>query len=69
MLRNELIENGYHFKTIEPKKPVINFIWTIFALLFTIPAVLLYFSILSGSIEKINLPLFYIDMDIIRPVH
>jgi len=65
MLRNDLIEKGYHFKIIEPKKPVINLIWAIIALLFIAPAILIYFSIFSGFIENIDLPLFYIDIDIV----
>jgi hypothetical protein len=64
MLRYDLLENGYHFKTIEPKKSVVNLIWAAFALLFIALAMLIYLSIFTGYIERINLPLFYVDIHV-----
>ena len=59
MLTNNLLENGYHFETIEPKKYIINLLWTGFYLLLIAPALLLYFLILHGDLSDISLP--YID--------
>ena len=64
MLRYDLLESGYHFKTIEPKKSLINMIWAGFALIFAAAAALIYFSVITGQIEKTRLPLFYIDVHI-----
>ena len=64
MLRYDLLESGYHFKTIEPKKSFINMIWAGFALTFAAVAALIYFSVITGRIERTNLPLFYIDIHI-----
>ena len=62
MFRNALLDNGYHFMIIEPKKPVINFLWTAFAALFIVPVLFLYFLIFNDSLADIPLP--YIEFHI-----
>ncbi|MCL2815299.1 MAG: hypothetical protein FWD23_11930 [Oscillospiraceae bacterium] len=63
MLRNNLLEEGYHFKMIEPKKAIINLIWATWFLLLMAPVILIYLVIYSGNTENIALP--YIDFPII----
>jgi len=63
MLRNNLLENGYHFKMIEPKKTIINLIWAAWSLLLMVPVILIYLAMYSGGTE--NIPLPYINFPII----
>ena len=60
MLRNDLLENGYNFETIEPKKYIINLLWTGVALIFIVPVLVLYFLIINDYLADISLP--YIDL-------
>ncbi|MCL1859431.1 MAG: DUF5050 domain-containing protein [Oscillospiraceae bacterium] len=64
MLRNDLLDENYHFEIVEPKKIIINLIWFVFAALFIVPALLLYFAIFTEAIESLNLPLPYIEFNI-----
>ena len=64
MLRYNLLENGYHFEVIEPKKRIINFLWAVFSLFFIVPVILIYLVIFTGGIEDIlNISLLYIDLN------
>jgi len=59
MLRNELLDQGYDFKLVEPKKTVINFIWAALTIIFMTPVLLIYLAIYSDALG--DLPLPYID--------
>ena len=62
MLRTNLLEDGYCFKMIEPKKTIINLIWAVWILLLMAPIVLIYLMMYSGNMENAALP--YIDFPI-----
>ena len=62
MLRNELLNNGYHFDLIEPKKRIINILWTFFIILFLVPVIWIYLLLIGGDIDNIIIP--YVDFDI-----
>jgi len=62
MLRNELLEAGYHFEMIEPRKTIINLIWSGWVLLLMAPVMLVYLLIYAGDGE---LPLPYVDLPIV----
>jgi len=62
MSRNHLLENGYNFRLIEPKKHLIKILWAIFALVFLAANAGVFLAVLSDSLS--GLPLPYVEFGI-----
>jgi hypothetical protein len=62
MSRNNLLENGYNFKIIEPKKYLINIFWAVFALIFLAANCVIFLAVLSDSLNRMILP--YIEFSV-----
>ena len=46
MLKNDLLENGYHFEVIEPKKRTTHLMWAVFELFIIFPILFIFYLVL-----------------------